>query len=203
MHFESRDGRLAKGEISRKRIVAAAADLASVRGLAAVSLQDVAEAVGLSKSGVFKHFDSKEALQEAIVGSVLNRFVDTVWRPALDERSGAPRLRAVLAHWLDWIDGGASGGCPITPFVVELDDQPGPLLDNLRWQQSLWGKMLRNEFRALRDPPVDKDEATQAAFELLALTLGYHHRHRLLRDATARAMTVRAAEALIERTARA
>jgi AcrR family transcriptional regulator len=192
---------VAKGEASRKRIVAAAADQASVRGLSAVSLQDVAEAVGLSKSGVFKHFDSKEALQAAVVESVLTRFVDHVWRPAQDLPPGAPRLRQILERWLDWVDDGASGGCPITPFVVELDDQPGPLLDNLRWQQSLWNKTLRNEFRALRDPPVDKAVATQAAFELLSLTLGYHHRHRLLRDAEARAMTLRGAEALIERTA--
>jgi AcrR family transcriptional regulator len=194
---------VAKGEASRQRIIAAAADQASVRGLSAVSLMDVAEAVGLSKSGVFKHFDSKEALQGAVVDHVLTRFVDHVWRPAQDLPAGAPRLNFMLERWLEWIDGGASGGCPITPFVVELDDQPGPLLDNLRWQQTLWGKTLRNEFCALRDPPVDKAVATQAAFELLSLTLGYHHRHRLLRDAEARAMTVRAAEALIARTAAA
>lgn len=193
---------MAKGEVSRDRIIAAAADRASVRGLAGVSLMDVAEAVGMSKSGVFKHFDSKEALQAAVVSSVLDRFVDAVWRPGLSLPSGGERLRAVLGRWLDWIDEGASGGCPITPFVVELDDQPGPLRDDLRWQQSLWGKMLSNEFRALRDPPLDREAGAQAAFELLSITLGYHHRRRLLNDAGARAMAERAFEALVERTAR-
>lgn len=192
---------MAKGELSRRRIIEAAADQASVRGLAGVSLMDVAESVSLSKSGVFKHFDSKEALQTAVVDSVLNRFVEAVWRPALSQPAGGRRLRTILELWLEWIDRGASGGCPITPFVVEVDDQPGPLRDSLRWQQSLWSKTLRNEFRALRDPPVDKEEAEQAAFEFVALTLGYHHRHRLLHDPRAREMTLRAADQLIARIA--
>lgn len=194
---------MAKGDLTRQRILKEAADQASVRGLTAVSLSDVAEAVGLSKSGVFKHFDSKEALQGALIEGVLSRFVEAVWTPAETLPPGAPRLRAVFERWLDWIEGGASGGCPITPFIVELDDQPGPLRDNLRWQQSVWGRMLRHEFEALRNPPVDRDTAAQAAFELLSITLGYHHRGRLLNDAGARKMAVHAFEQLVQRTASA
>ncbi len=195
---------MAKGDLTRKRILTEAAEQATVRGLSAVSLMDVAEQVGLSKSGVFKHFQSKEALQQALVESVIAQFEERVWRPAEALPRGEPRLRVVVERWLDWVDGEISrGGCGLTAFAIELDDQPGPLRDHLRWQQTLWQKIMTSEFARLREPPIDRGIADQAAFELKAMVLGYNHHKRLLDDAQARAMVMRAFEALLQRTAAA
>ena len=193
---------MTKGDDTRKRIIDAAAELAAVRGLAAVSLNDVAEAVGLSKSGVFKHFQSKEALQQALVESVNDAFDQKVWRPVVDLPRGEPRLRAIVDLWLDWADGeDRPGGCGLTALAVELDDQPGPLRDFLRGRQLLWHKTLRSEFNQVGDPPLGREEADQAAFELKSAILGYHHQKRLLEDARARDMVVRAFERLLPQRA--
>lgn len=196
-------GFVTKGDLTRERIVEEAANQVSVRGLSGVSLGDVAAGVGLSKSGVFKHFQSKEALQQALVESVIAQFTERVWRPAEALARGEPRLRMMVDRWLDWIDGEVSrGGCGLTAFAIELDDQPGPLRDHLRWQQTLWQRMMTSEFARLREPRLDRDAADQAAFELKAIMLGYNHHRRLLDDVRARALVMRAFEALLERTRR-
>jgi AcrR family transcriptional regulator len=195
---------MAKGDLTRSRILKEAAEQATVRGLSAVSLMDVAEQVGLSKSGVFKHFQSKEALQQALVESVIGQFEEKVWRPAEPLPRGEPRLRMLVEKWLDWVDGEiSSGGCGLTAFAIELDDQPGQLREHLRWQQSCWQRILTSEFARLREPQIDREIANQAAFELKAMVLGYNHHKRLLDVEQARAMVMRAVEGLVERTAAA
>ena len=81
-----------KGEATRARILEEAARQAALRGLTGVSLNDVAEAVGLSKSGLFKHFESKEAMQLAVLQATLERFADYVWAPASILPPGRGRL---------------------------------------------------------------------------------------------------------------
>ena len=93
-----------KGEATRSRIVAEAARQAARRGLADVSLADVADAVGLSKSGLFKHFDSKEAMQLAVVEQVMDRHMEFVWRPAEQRSPGRARLERAFEGWLDWAE---------------------------------------------------------------------------------------------------
>ena len=121
-----------KGDLTRQKILETAADQAAVRGLAAVSLGDVADAVGMSKSGVFKHFQAKEALQQALIEQVTGRFVEHVWTPAEALPSGKARLEVIFERWLEWVEHEASaGGCGLLAFAIELDDQPGPLRDGL------------------------------------------------------------------------
>ena len=81
-------------------------------GLAAVSLQDVASAAGVSKSAVLKHFQSKEALQIELVDAMIERFTEAVWRPAEPLPGGRERLDRIFQGELDWIDGeDRPGGC--------------------------------------------------------------------------------------------
>jgi len=189
---------VAKGDETRQRILEAAAEQAAVRGLAAVSLADVAEAVGLSKSGVFKHFQAKEALQQALMERVIDRFTELVWRAAEPLPPGRARLDVIFERWLDWVEREASaGGCGLVAFSIELDDQPGPLRDFLKAQQVRWHKTLATEFSALRDPPLGREETTQAAFELKSMVLGYNHSRRLLDDERARGMARTAYRRLI------
>ena len=193
---------MSKGEETRRKILETAASQASVRGLLAVSLSDVAGATGLSKSGVFKHFQAKEALHQALLEQVMATFTERVWLPVKPLPRGRERLEAVFEHWLDWVgDQDSIGGCGLTAFSIELDDQPGPLRDLLKSQQLRWHATLALQFAALTDPPLAEAQANQAAFEMKSIVLGYGHSRRLLDDESARGMAKAAFRALLERLA--
>ena len=178
-----------KGDVTRQKILAAAADQAAVRGLSAVSLGDVAEAVGMSKSGVFKHFQAKEALQQALLERLTERFVEHVWKPAEALPHGRPRLDMLFERWLSWVERESSaGGCGLLAFAIELDDQPGPLREFLKDQQLRWHRTIAREFAATHEPPLSHEDAGQRAFMLKSIVLGYNHSRRLLDDEHARAM---------------
>src|SRR4051794_21494912 len=104
---------MTKGLETRQRIIQEATRLAAVRGLSAVSLADIAEPARLSKSGLFKHFDSKEAMQHAVLASAFDQFVAFVWTACEHLPQGRPRLEAVFERWIGWVvHENAMGGCP-------------------------------------------------------------------------------------------
>ncbi|MGA0605402.1 TetR/AcrR family transcriptional regulator [Phenylobacterium sp. VNQ135] len=192
-----------KGEATRLRIVEAAARQAALRGLGAVSLADVADAVGLSKSGLFKHFDSKEAMELEIVDYVTLLFTEFVWRPAERLPTARERLSRIFELWLDWEDKKwAEGGCPIMAFSVELDDQPGPVRDLLQKRLQQWKNTLIRQFQGLREPPLPDPEAQAAYFQMKSFALGHLDARRIMGDADARRSAQAAFEALLDRTAR-
>ena len=192
-----------KGDATRVRILETAARQASVRGLAGVSLNDVAEAVGLSKSGLFKHFESKEAMQFEALEATLDRFVVFVRMPSDHLPPGRARLESIFDRWLDWGEvENAEGGCLISAASVELDDQPGPLRDMLKMRQERWRRTLTLEFQALTDPPLDETTARTAAFQMKSFILGQADSRRLLDDRTARRAAREAFADLLDRTAR-
>lgn len=143
-----------KGDATRARILDETARQAALKGFGAVSLNDVAEAVGLSKSGLFKHFESKEAMELVALEQEFDRFVEFVWTPAEALPAGRTRLEAIFERWLDWSEvEKAAGGCLIMAASIELDDQPGPLRDLLQKRVRQWRRTLSREMQALRDPP--------------------------------------------------
>src|SRR5687768_10681076 len=91
-----------KGEGTRHEILVRAVELARVLGLAGVTIGRLAEELSMSKSGLFAHFGSKEALQIAILDQAAADFTDQVVRPALSEPRGEPRLRRAVEGWLAW-----------------------------------------------------------------------------------------------------
>lgn len=189
-----------KGEATRVRIVEEAARQAALRGLTGVSLADVSDAIGLSKSGLFKHFDSKEAMHLAVVDAVLERFTESTWRSAEPLPPGRARLEAIFDRWLAWCDEDwPESGCPIMAFTVELDDQPGPLRDLLQRGLKNWRKTLLREFRALREPPLSDAEAQGAYFQMKSYILGHAEARRMMDDADSRGAAKAAFEALLER----
>ena len=195
-----------KGEQTRSTVVETALGLASTHGLHGLSIGDLATRTGLSKSGLFAHFGSKEHLQQAVLEAAAERFVDRVVRPALKAPRGLARIRALFANWLDWLRGyerDGVGGCPILGAVFELDDQTGPLRDMLVRQQTEWissiermveGAKLTGEFRA------DIDSA-QVAFELQGIALASHFSAHLVRDPMAEPRARAAFEGLLARVA--
>ncbi|MGZ6039760.1 MAG: TetR/AcrR family transcriptional regulator [Phenylobacterium sp.] len=193
-----------KGEATRLRILDEAARQAASRGLTAVSLGDVADAVGLSKSGLFKHFDSKEAMQLAILEQVMDQFVAFVWGPAEPKPQGRPRLEKVFDRWLEWGESEwPRSGCPITSFTVELDDQAGGLRDYLQQRLHTWRARVIDEFQAVGDPRLTPDEAKAAFFQMRSYVLGVSEARRMMGDVDARRSAQVAFATLLDRTVRA
>ncbi len=177
-----------KGEETRQAILQRAAQIASVDGLRGLTIGRLAEALGLSKSGLFAHVGSKEGLEVLVVELAGQRFVDTVVKPALAAARGEPRLRAIFERWLRWPRlSELPGGCFFVAAAAELDDRPGPARDRLVGLQRDWLELIAGTARAgIREGHFRKDlDADGVAQELYGIMLGCHHAHRLLGDAKA------------------
>lgn len=191
-----------KGAETRRAILDRGLDLASLQGLRGVTIGALADALGLSKSGLFAHFKSKEALDTALVEHTAARFVERVIRPALKAARGEPRVRELWKHVLDWpTRAGLPGGCPMIAAAAELDDVAGPARDALVAQQKDWLDTLANLARiAQREGHFsEKLSPEQFAFEFHALQLEHHLWSRLLRDPQSNARAETAFEALLAR----
>ena len=154
-------------------------------GLEGVTIGTLAERARLSKSGLFAQFDSKEALQIAVLDEAVRRFVDQVVSPALRKPRGEPRLRALLENWLRWANADfMPGGCVFVASIAELDDRPGPVRDRLAESQRDWLDTLATASRiAVEEGHFRKEvDPAQLAQEFLALAYGTHLISRLLRD---------------------
>ena len=148
-----------KGEATRATILDEAVQIASRTGFDGLSIGGLAEAVEMSKSGLFAHFRSKEQLQLQTMERARERFVDIVVRPALAGPRGEKRVRAVFDGWLTWSRQALDGGCIFVAAAVELDDRPGPLRDALVANERDWLELLATvidpdgtRFREVRDP---------------------------------------------------
>src|SRR5256885_8251635 len=103
---------MSKGEVTRHAILEHAASLATKLGLEGLTIGRLADDLGMSKSGLFAHFGSKEDLQLAAIESARERFVEEAFRPALKEPRGYPRLVALCRSWLAYVKrGGFPRGC--------------------------------------------------------------------------------------------
>jgi AcrR family transcriptional regulator len=192
-----------KGEATRLRVLETAARQAATRGLEAVSLGELAEAVGLSKSGLFKHFESKEAMQLAVLELVADRFAAFVFDGAAAVPAGRARLERLFTRWLDWGDSEWSEcGCPMNAFAAELDDQPGPLRELLRSKFAAFRAAMIAEMRRVREPPLAEAEAQAAYFQMRSFVLGHGDARRLMGDVDARRSALAAFAALMDRTAK-
>lgn len=192
-----------KGEATRLRVLETAARQAATRGLEAVSLGDLADAVGLSKSGLFKHFDSKQAMQLAVVERVMERFAAFIFQGAAEVPAGRERMDHLFRRWLDWGDSEwAECGCPVNAFVSELDDQPGPTRDLLREKLQTFRAGMIAEMRLVRTPPLSDADAQTAYFQMRSYVLGHGDARRMMGDVDARRSALAAFTAMMERTAK-
>lgn len=185
---------MGKGDATKAAILSKAISVASVQGLDGLSIGRLAELTGLSKSGLFGHFGSKEALQRAVLEAVVEDFRIRVILPALREPSGIGRLERLFTGWIEWAASeDKTGGCPLLAASFELDDQPGELRDYLAEQQSAWLDCIAriaSKAKAEKEFRSDLDVA-QFAFEVHSIGLGFSFAYRLLddRDAAQRAIT--------------
>jgi AcrR family transcriptional regulator len=192
---------VSKGEGTRDRILDRALRLASRDGLEGLSIGVLAGDLGLSKSGLFAHFGSKEDLQLAVLQEAATRFEDTVMRPAFRAPRGEPRIRRLFENWVGWIGDPASpGGCVFLAAAAELDDREGRPRDFLAGsQKQLVAALARSARMAVEEGHfAARLDAEQFAFELYALLLGCSHWKRLLRDPRAETRARAAFERLVD-----
>ncbi len=193
---------MSKGDVTRNRILEQALALSSRLGISGLTLGVLAESLELSKSGLFAHFRSKEALILALFDYTRERFLEHSKPYLKGKAEGLAELQASFTAWLDWIALPAlPAGCPLMGASFELEDVPGPLRDRVveltlaareRMAQLLRRAIEKKELSASLD-------ITQTLFEIRGLTLAFHIEHRLLREPRARAHAEKAFEQLILR----
>jgi AcrR family transcriptional regulator len=166
----------AKGPATRELILDHAYELARTGGLEGLSIGTLASGVGMSKSGVFAHFGSREDLQLAVLDAAARRFMAKVLVPALSAPRGLPRLRAIVAQWSEWGHEHQSG-CVLLTAAGEYDGREGALHDAVVAQQAGWrGELEKAVGQAVAEGHLRPDtDPAQLAFEIYALMLGLHH----------------------------
>lgn len=172
-----------KKATTREVILQQALRTASQIGISSLTIGTLAEASGMSKSGLFAHFGSKEALQLAVVEAAQQQFVHDVVKPALAQPRGMTRLTVLFESWVMRLYGRSEpGGCPLLAAAYEFDDQPGAIRDALvngqRWQRETLQRLLQ-EAQDAGELPADCDVALMA-FMLFGLIQSAHHDHQLL-----------------------
>jgi AcrR family transcriptional regulator len=179
------DAKTQKAELTRAAIVGAALDLAAAEGLESITLQAVADRIGMSKSGVFSRAGSREALQKAVIEEFGRRFIADVFVPAMQLPKGLPRLDEIVRRWIVRTrDVEAHTGCLYTAGAFELDDREGELRDVLLGEITRWRAALRRTvLQAIEAEHLAPDtDADQLVGELSALIMGLLHDTRFLRD---------------------
>lgn len=169
--------RRSDGERSHREILRAAADLASVEGLDGLSLAALAEHVGLSKSGLFAHFRSKEDLQLETIAMAGEIFQEEVVGPALAEPEGVARVRALVSRFLEHVRRRTfPGGCFFASVSAEVDGHPGKLRDAIAARQRAWiGLFEQSVVGAQRLGEIDRGaEPAQVTFEVVSMLAGAH-----------------------------
>src|SRR5882672_9584659 len=146
----------------------------SQSGLSGVTLGVLADQVGMSKSGLFAHFRSKEDVQIELLTHTAEILMEQIVRPSMTAGEGLPRLRALVRNWFGWAQrAGLPGGCPVAAGLFEFDDVEGRVRNKILEMEGLWRRLLTE--------------------------LGHHAAHRFLRAADADSRAQRAFQALLER----
>lgn len=174
----------------------------SQSGLAGVTLGVLAEQVGMSKSGLFAHFRSKEDVQIELLSHMAEFATTRVVEPSMTADEGLPRLQALVRNWFGWAQrAGLPGGCPVAAGLFEFDDVEGRVRNKILEMEAEWRGLLTELVqRAVELGHFRHDlDVEQFVWELCGIYLGHHAAHRFLRagDADARAQT--AFEALVDR----
>ena len=174
---------LHKGQQTKAHILDAALHLASQAGLEGLSIGALAAATGMSKSGVFAHFGSRDELQISVSREYHHRFEQEVFFPAMQAPRGLARLRALFDLWMKRTSVELDSGCIYISGAVEFDDRSGPVRDALAESVMTWFAAIRRTIVQCRDNGdlrTDADES-QFLFEIHGLILALHYEARFLR----------------------
>ena len=178
-----REGRaLHKGQHTKAVIIDAALGLATHIGLEGLSIGALAEVTGMSKSGVFAHFGSREELQISVIREYHTRFEQEVFYPAMQAPRGVSRLRALFANWMKRTSIEIDSGCIYISGAVEFDDRTGPVRDALANSVLTWQAAMKRAIQQCKECGEIRDDVSedQMLFEIHGLILALHYEARFL-----------------------
>ncbi|MCO4795524.1 MAG: TetR/AcrR family transcriptional regulator [Bacteriovoracaceae bacterium] len=175
---------MSRGAETKEMILKAALDFTSRWGLESLSIGELAKKVGMSKSGLFGHFNSKEKLQTMVLDYASTNFVNEVLLPAFKSPRGIPRIEATVENWYAWMDKQHTGGCPFAAAAFEYDDRPGAVQDHLRkYLDEMINSFVRSAEIAVEVGHFKKDtDCKEFAFRFYSYLLGLHLYDRLLKE---------------------
>lgn len=173
---------LPKGQQTKAHIVDMALHMATHHGLESLSIGGLAEAIGMSKSGVFAHFGSREELQISVVREYHQRFEQEVFYPAIQAPRGLPRLRAMFSNWMQRTTVELDSGCIYISGAVEFSEREGAVREALMTSFDAWHTALR---RAIEQAQAEghlsaEADSHQLLFEIHGLILALHYDVRFL-----------------------
>ena len=145
-----------------------------MEGIDGLSIGGLADAIGMSKSGLYAHFGSKEELQLATIAFAEEIFEAEVLDPAMKTGDGLPRVQALCEHFISHVERGVfPGGCFFASVAAELDTRPGPVRDRIAAFQSGWAELIASGLKAAQDQgELDSDaNVEQLTFEINALLI--------------------------------
>jgi AcrR family transcriptional regulator len=192
-------------ESTRERILKQGLALMSQSGLTGVTLGVLADQVGMSKSGLFAHFRSKEDVQIELLQHMAQFAQAQVVQPAMSADEGLPRLKALVHNWFGWAQrAGLPGGCPVAAGLFEFDDVEGAVRDQILAMESEWRGLLKQLVQqAVDQGHLRQDlDIDQFVWELCGIYLSHHAAHRFLRAADADSRAQTAFQALLDRALR-
>lgn len=184
------------------RILDEGLEMLTVTGLAGVTFGSLAAAVGMSKSGLYAHFRSKEDIQLRLLEHADALAAREVLVPAMAEAPGLPRLAALMRNWLGWTRRvGLRGGCPIASAMFELDDLDGAVRAQVGKAEAAVRTVQAGLLaEAIADGTLRRDtEVDQVTWELRGIYLGHHVASRFLEDPLAERRAIVAFDALMDR----
>lgn len=172
-----------KGQQTKAAIVDAALEQATHLGIEGLSIGALADAMQMSKSGVFAHFGSREELQISVVREYHTRFEIEVFYPALQQPRGLPRLHAMFKNWMHRTSVELDSGCIYISGAVEFDDRPGLVREALADSVRIWLAAMHRAVVQARDEGhlLPDADAHQMAFEIHGLILALHYEARFLK----------------------
>lgn len=155
-------------------------------GLDSLTIGETAKQVGMSKSGVFAHFESRDALLLKVIEFAAQDFKAQVFDRAMQHKRGLERIHALSRYWLKWSNQ-PSGGCPFISGAFEFDDRPGIIRDALvKHEKSVHDIWERAAKIAVDEKEFREDaDCKQFAYEIFGNILSFHIYKRLLNDAKA------------------
>jgi AcrR family transcriptional regulator len=177
--------RKTKGERTREAILDTAAALATQEGLEPLSIGRLALATGMSKSGLFAHFGSKEELQLATVDHAARLFVDEVIAPARAAPKGLPRVWALCHHMVDYAERQVfPGGCFFAATAFEFNNKRGRVRDRIEEMLRSWLSYLEHavEQAQAAGELAAEPSAREIAFQLDAFAQAANAQYQLFRD---------------------
>jgi AcrR family transcriptional regulator len=177
--------RRSKGEESRAAILLAAAQLATTRGLEGLSIGDLAAHLGMSKSGLYAHFASKEELELATIETAAQIFDREVLQAVRAAPPGKQRLLTLVEAFLSHLERRVfPGGCFFAAVAAELDTRPGRARDRILEVFAQWRSMIHQcvEEARTRQEIARGADAEQTVFEVQAMLLAANYLFVLTSD---------------------